>query len=158
MLQFSPRCGALTEGGKPPLAEWLALSNAYHEVAAVLGWERAIEFGMRVWETKRPPSHRRTGAGDRRGAIYIPSSIGDFAGTSLVSIVGHMDAVRLVDRLGGSYLQFSDTVPASIARRNEAVAQQVTGGFSVASVAACFDLSRRQVRRIAKTEADRHVQ
>jgi hypothetical protein len=130
--------------------ERLALANVYHEVAAVIGWDAAVDFGFEVWRTKRPPSRRDGKSHDRRGAIYIPRTISEKYGRDLVSIAGANNAARLVEAFAGATLFFPDILSASKQRRNEAIAEQVRSGFRVATVAALFEMDERHIRAICK--------
>jgi len=160
-LQFSRRFETLSDKGLwDTTPERFALAKAYHEVAAVIGWDRAIEFGMKVWERKRPPSQRKSNPvhGGGRGTIYVPRAIGGRVGSELVAMAGEDVAPLLAAAFGGESLQFPCIVSASIARRNKVIAQQVADGLRVASVAWGFDLTERQVRNIVKQESLQHVQ
>lgn len=128
------------------------LAQSYHMVADVIGWEAAIEFGMRVWETKRPPSKPSGKAvrGGGRGVIYIPRTINAFFGRDLVDLVGAKDALKLSAAYGGEHLEFPCIAKASIRRRNSAIATQLCSGASAREVATLFDLTEQHVRRIAK--------
>lgn len=139
--------------------ERFALPQVYHEVAAVIGWDAAVDFGMSVWQTKRPPSQQKTDQvhGGGRGTIYIPNAINDHAGRELIALAGIKTALRLVDGFGGESLQFPCIVTASLGRRNRAISKQVADGHSVRSVAWCFDLTDRQVRRIVRKETASNV-
>lgn len=128
------------------------LAQAYHLVAEVIGWDAAIEFGMKVWETKRPPSSRRlnaVGCGGR-GVIYIPRALNVFFGRELVAIAGSANALKLAAAFGGEHLEFPCIAKASVRRRNLAIGEQVARGTSVRLVAAQFGLTEQHVRRIAK--------
>lgn len=132
--------------------ERLALANAYHEVAAVIGWDAAIDFGLAVWEMKRPPSRRKAGCWDRQGMIYIPATIKKDSGRELVAMVGLQDALLLAEAFGGTQLEFPNITAASIQRRNKAIAEQVADGWFLNHVAATFGLTGRQVRRICRDQ------
>ena len=130
--------------------ERFALAPIYHDVAEVIGWDRAIRFGWRVWWEKRPPS----GIHDRaRGLIYIPKKLRKRCGSELIRIAGEHDAALLVNAFGGMPLEFPNILPASISRRNRAIVQQIQEGIRPSFVAASFGLSLRQVRRIASMES-----
>lgn len=134
------------------------LAQAYHQVAEVIGWDRAVDFGMKVWELKRPPSRCKSDPvhGGGYGHIYIPKALTRFAGGELVRLAGRDAAELLVAAFPGLCLEFPCVVSASIARRNRAIAQQVAEGRRAIDVAWSFDLTERQVRRIVKRETIRH--
>lgn len=134
------------------------LAQAYHQAAEVIGWDRAIEFGMKVWEAKRPPSRSKSDPihGGGYGCIYIPRALTRFSGGELIRLAGREAAERLVKAFSGMYLEFPCIVSASIARRNKAISQQVAEGRRIADVAWAFDLTDRQIRRIVRQESSRH--
>lgn len=134
------------------LPERFALNSAYHEVAAVIGYDAAVAFGLAVWNEKRAPS--RAGKIYERGEIYIPTRIGGWIGSELVRLAGPENAAKLVEKMGGSALTFTNIVKTSIKRRNLAIARAVSTGDRVAVVAAAFGLSERQIRRIAQNGAE----
>jgi hypothetical protein len=144
----------LVDSELPPQAEWLALGSAYHEVAAVIGWDRAVQFGFAVWQTKRTPSHAAYDPihGGGRGDIYIPTALTEQHGQELVRLAGAEDAALLVKAFPGTTLGFQCLVRASIPRRDRAIAEQVKDGWSVAVVAVLFDLGEKQVRRICQKQ------
>jgi len=146
----SRRFATLDAKGWETAPERFLLAKAYREVAEVIGWNRAVDFGMRVWEEKRPPSHAVTDPvhGGGWGIIYIPTALTDSAGRELVRLAGSEDAGRLVKAFPGISLEFPCIVAASIPRRNKAITEQVADGHRVAVVACCFDITERQVRRI----------
>jgi hypothetical protein len=144
----------------PPVREWLVLSQTYHDVAAVIGWEKAVELGMAVWERKKPPGRQRqnrTGRGEG-GVIYIPALIAEHSGRQLVELVGIDDALRLITAFGGTYLFFPSIERASRPRRDKAIAEQVRSGSRMAAVACAFGLTERQVRRIVQRQSAEHYQ
>ena len=150
--QSCRRCEVLVDEIAPPYKEWLALADIYHQVAAVIGWRRAVNFGYAVWELKRPPSRAETHPvhGGGAGMIYIPHSISGKSGRDLVTLAGDYDAQKLVRFFSGQTLEFPCLVKASISQRNKAIAEQVAAGSSVGAVAFCFCLTDRQVRRICE--------
>lgn len=133
--------------------ERFMLAQAYHQVAEVIGWDAAIAFGMKVWETKRPPSSIRPNAtaGGGRGVIYIPKTLNVFFGRELVALVGTADALKLATAFGGEHLEFPCIAKASVRRRNSAITAQVASGTPVRTVAAAFGLTEQHIRRIAKS-------
>lgn len=133
------------------LPERFALTSAYHEVAAVIGYDAAVAFGLAVWNEKRAPS--RAGKIYERGEVYIPTRIGDGIGSELVRLAGPENAAKLVEKMGGSALTFTNIVSTSIKRRNLEITRQVSTGVPVAVVAAAFNLSPRRVRGIAQKGA-----
>lgn len=144
----------MTDSKTPPCAEWLALGSAYHEVAAVIGWERAVAFGFAVWQEKRTPSHAAYDPvhGGGRGDVYIPTALSDRHGQELIRLAGPESAAALIKAFPGATFGFQCLVPASIPRRDRAIAEQVKDGWSVATVAALFDLGERQIRRICQAQ------
>jgi hypothetical protein len=128
------------------------LAGSYHMVAEVIGWDRAIEFGMKVWREKRPPSKTKTDPvrGGGRGVIYIPRRMRTKDGkpSEIVSFAGDEIASLLVKTLPGEFLYFPCIIAANKKRRNEAIAEQLSDGFSVHSIAFAFDMTERNVRRI----------
>lgn len=141
------------------LPERFALANVYHEVAAVIGWDMAVDLGMYVWQNKRPPSRFYTDAihGGGVGVMYIPATLTGRNGRELVELLGQESAEKLVAHFAGASLRFPCVVSASIGRRNKAIAACVARGDRIAVVACLFDLTERQVRRIAQQEASSHV-
>lgn len=139
--------------------ERLKLGQTYHEVASVVGWDRAVEIGMLAWHNASPPSKRRGRDAGRRGgfgAIYVPQKIDASGGQKIVKLIGMEDARRLVAAFPGEQLCFQSIEAASFDRRNRAIAEQVAEGRRAAVVAACFDLDERHVRRICAMQ--RHCQ
>lgn len=160
ILQFWRRCGPLADESVWARApERLALAAVYHEVAEIIGWDAAVDFGMKVWETKRPPSRAKYHPvhGGGYGVIYIPHALTAIAGGELIRLAGRQNAKRLVHQFPGLNLSFPCIVAASMARRNKAISQQIADGCSMASVAFGFDLTERQVRRIIKKDSAQHV-
>lgn len=127
------------------------LPSAYHLIAPVVGWDRAVQIGMRVWEACAPPS-RSGGAGrrsrGRTGSIYIPHRINPDVPNRIVEIAGLEDAAKLVAAMPGEQLSFACIESASVAGRNRAIAAQVADGWPVVAVAHGFGITPRQVRRI----------
>ena len=135
------------------LPERFALPKVYHEVAAVIGWDRAIAFGMSVWTEKRPPSRCQDYG---RGVIYIPHELRGLVGhygAELIRLAGERDAALLVGAFCGLFLEFPNIVSASIGRRNRAIAQHMADGLRPAVVACAFGITERQARNIAKKES-----
>jgi DNA-binding CsgD family transcriptional regulator len=127
------------------------LPSSYHVIAPFVGWDRAVEIGMRVWEVCAPPS--RSGGPGRRsrgrmGSLYVPHRINLEAPNRIVQIAGLKDAAKLVAAMPGEQLFFPCIESASITRRNRAIAEQVADGWPTASVAQGFGITARQVRRI----------
>lgn len=148
----SSRLVTLAGSSWAELPERFALSPAYHEVARVIGWDRAISFGMSVWREKRPPSRKNNG----RGVIYIPRELGGnlgSGGAELIRLAGEADAAKLVGAFCGLHLEFNNIVPASIGRRNRAIIQHLRDGMSAVAVACAFGITDRQVRRIASRKS-----
>lgn len=133
--------------------ERFMLAQAYHLVADVIGWDAAIAFGMKVWETKRPPSSIRRNAtgGGGRGVIYIPKVLNVFFGRELVELVGTEAALKLAASFGGEHLEFPCIAKASIRGRNRAIAEQAANGVRVRTISAQFGLTEQHIRRIAKS-------
>lgn len=131
-------------------SERFALAQVYHDVAAVIGWDAAIEFGMAVWEQKRPPSRAKTNSvhGGGRGVIYIPRSLAQARSSHLVRLAGKDGAARLSAAFGGLYLEFPCVIAASVRRRNRAITEQIEAGARTQAVAGVFDLTPQHVRRI----------
>lgn len=130
--------------------ERFTLSSAYHDVARLIGWDRAIEFGMAVWREKRPPSTAPSDPihGGGRGMIYIPSKLYGTFGRELIRLAGLESAGRISRAFPGCYLVFSSIVCTTTSRRNRIISEQVANGARIAAVACCFDVTERQVRRI----------
>lgn len=131
--------------------ERFSLPSAYHVIAPVVGWDRAVQIGMRVWEVCAPPS--RSGGPGRRsrgrmGSLYVPHRINPKTPDRIVEIAGMEDAAKLVAEMPGEQLFFPCIESASITRRNRAIAQQVADGWPTAIVAQGFGITARQVRRI----------
>jgi hypothetical protein len=134
------------------LPERFALAQVYHDVARVIGWDRAIAFGMNVWREKRPPSRCHING---RGFIYIPSELGGRrggGGSELIRLAGERDAALLVKEFPTHELEFPNIVSASIGRRNRAIVQHLSDGLRTAVVACAFGITERQVRNIASKE------
>lgn len=135
------------------LPERFALPKVYHDVARVIGWDRAIAFGMNVWREKRPPSRREDHG---RGVIYIPHELGGRignGGAELIRLAGESDAALLVSAFCGLFLEFPNIVSTSIGRRNRAIGQHLSDGLRPAVVACAFGITERQVRNIASKES-----
>lgn len=135
------------------LPERFALPKVYHDVAAVIGWNRAIAFGMSVFMEKRPPSRREDHG---RGVIYIPHELGGRignGGAELIRLAGESDAALLVGAFCGLSLEFPNIVSTSIGRRNRAIVQHISDGLRPAVVACAFGITERQARRIASKES-----
>jgi hypothetical protein len=128
--------------------ERFALTKTYHEVAEVIGWDAAIDFGMAVWEEKRPPSRLEHGG---CGSIYIPAKLDERCGRDLVRLAGYENAILLVEAFCGMTLEFLNIVPASIGRRNRAIIEQFEQCRNTRLVACGFGLTDRHVRRIVST-------
>ncbi|UNK57163.1 hypothetical protein MNQ95_13655 [Pseudoxanthomonas daejeonensis] len=126
------------------------LGRAYHDVAEVLGWQKAVDFGMDVWARKRPPSERKAQSvyGGGHGSIYIPEKVNSFFGHELVELLGEDDAKALSARLGGEILEFSAIAPAFKKQRNQAILDRAMEGLSPNVIAFLFELTPRSVRRI----------
>ena len=131
--------------------ERFALNSAYHEVAAVIGYDAAVAFGLAVWNEKRAPS--RAGKIYERGEIYIPTRIGGGIGSELVRLAGPENAAKLVEKMGGAALTFTNIVKTSIKRRNLEIIRLISKGERTAVAASAFGLSERQIRRIAQNGA-----
>lgn len=131
------------------LPERFALAQVYHDVARVIGWDRAIAFGMSVWTEKRPPSR---GQDYGRGVIYIPTKLNHWCGLELIRLAGERDAALLVKEFPTHELEFPNIVSASIGRRNRAIVQHLSDGLRTAVVACAFGITERQVRNIASKE------
>jgi hypothetical protein len=123
------------------------LSPAYHQVAEILGWDRAVEIGYLVWEKKCAPSRHRKGVG-RVGALYVPGNVEPHS--AIVKLIGLDDARRLSAAFGGEQLCFPSLEAASIPSRNKAIRERATDGFRPEEIGATFDLTARQVRRICR--------
>lgn len=122
------------------------LTGTYRQVADVLGWEKAYEFGRRVWEERRSPSRLASEKG-RGGTIYIPKALNDRVGGALLALLPVEDAKKLVCVFGGSHLEFGK--PCQIGpSRDQAIADSIRDGWSVQHVAVLFDLNEKTVRRI----------
>lgn len=127
------------------------LPSAYHIIAPVVGWDRAVQIGMRVWEVCAPPSrsggpgHRSRG---RMGSLYVPRRINPAVPNRIVEIAGPDDAAKLVAAMPGEQLFFACIESVSTTRRNHAIAEQVASGWPTVAVAQSFGITPRQVRRI----------
>lgn|GEM_PF-6635491 len=135
--------------------ERFKLARSYHEVAEVIGWDKAVKFGLEVWSRKRPPSQRRTcsvSGGAGRGVIYIPQLISGWKGRELAEMLGDEDADRMARAFGGEALEFGCIAPAFRRRRDEAIRTQFRDGKSLKSIARHFDLTDRRVRDIVASE------
>lgn len=145
----------VNDGKSRPPASFYFLAQVYHEVASVIGWEKAISFGMAVWREKRPPSQRRAEfareSGGGRGVIYVPSEIKEGRGTELVRLAGKEDAELLVERFGGMLLFFPSIEQASKKSRNDAILAASKAGTRKDIIAASFGMTVRNVHRIAGT-------
>ncbi|CAN7353450.1 hypothetical protein LJR143_001867 [Pseudoxanthomonas sp. LjRoot143] len=139
--------------------ERFTLAQAYHLVAEVIGWDAAVNFGMKVWDAKRPPSSTATSSvhGGGRGVIFIPKTINVFFGRNLVDMVGTENALKLAAAFGGERLEFPCIARASIRGRNRAIAQRIAEGARTRTVAVEFDLTEQHIRRIAKATSIRKV-
>jgi hypothetical protein len=143
----------LPAGSWAYLSERFALAPVYHDVARVIGWDRAVSFGMAVWHEKRPPSRDHANG---RGVIYIPHALGAprrHDGAELIRLAGERDAALLVGAFPGLNLEFPNIVSSSIGRRNRAITQYLTDGLSPAVVACAFGITERHARRIASMES-----
>jgi Mor transcription activator family len=137
--------------------ERFLLGRVYHEVAAVIGWAKAVELGHFVCESKCPPSRPKYG---RAGVIYFPSNERtDGATMATVSrIIGEEAVQKMIRVFGCERLQFPSIEAASIPRRNRAIVEQlINSNFWTAGVAASFDLTSRAVRRIFQQETGRTI-
>lgn len=135
--------------------ERFLLGKAYHDIASVVGWDRAVEIGSRVWELRTPPSRRQDrGRGLRGGAgrIYIPKNFDPLRDLAIVRIAGIEDAKRLIERFAGDAFEFPCIAVATTARRNRAIVEAVAEGTRKKVVACSFGMTERQVRRICRTE------
>ena len=153
LKRLSNRCATLVAGSWEVLPERFALPKVYHEVARVIGWDRAIAFGMNVWREKRPPSRCQDHG---RGVIYIPHELGGRignGGAELVRLAGESNAALLVGAFCGLFLEFPNIVSTSIGRRNRAITQYIADGLRPAVVACAFGITERHVRRVASRES-----
>lgn len=125
------------------------LAKDYQAVAEVIGWQRAVDFGLRVWETCRPPSRANTNdlGGGGTGFLYIPHAL---AGTKLSRLVGIEDARKIIARFAGETLQFPPIVVASTARRNRLVVASLANGHSLRSTCGAFGVTPRTILRITR--------
>ena len=134
------------------LPERFALAPVYHDVARVIGWDRAVSFGMAVWHQKRPPLRNHKNG---HGVVYIPHALGGQlgrGGAELIRLAGESDAALLVGAFCGLSLEFPNIVSTSIGRRNRAITQYIADGLRPAVVACAFGITDRQARRIASKE------
>lgn len=147
----------MTAKGWESRPERRLLASPYHLVAEIIGWDRAIAFGMAVWKEKRPPSRGKSDPthGGGRGVIYVPNSLYDGKGQprEIVRLAGAEVAAKLVRTFAGEFLEFPSIIATSIKHRNKAIAQQCADGISDAAVALLFDLTERQIRRIKKVNS-----
>lgn len=123
------------------------LPDSVRQVAEVIGEVAALEL------VKRWPRQAVKGDVPFRPVIYIPAKI--TPDHRLVQIIGWPLAVRLVKRFGGDIIFLATC--ANIVRddRNQAIADALERNTSPAAIAARFNMSERQVRRvIAKMRAD----
>lgn len=123
------------------------LSEAYHLVAAVIGWDRAVDFGGRVQSECQSPSHSR---GCQRGSIYIPHAPirPDGSRSRVLDFLSLQDAEALGAVMGGSSLVFSHIRRTTLGLRNRAIVAQARAGASSRLLAAGHGIDERQVRRI----------
>src|SRR5690606_22652821 len=66
---------------------WL-LPKVYHDVAAVIGWKAAVDLGMWVYETRRPPSRQMRRNGDRRGCLSVPKGESTSVAREIAVVIG----------------------------------------------------------------------
>jgi hypothetical protein len=131
--------------------ERFLLPPTYHEVAAVIGWDAAIELGTYVAANKRPPSRRQqSGNHNSAGKLYVSRDQHGAVMRQIAAVIGEELTTKLSDAFGGEYLEFCGVERAFVARRNRAVVQRAKDGWAAHAVAMAFDLSERQVRRICK--------
>lgn len=122
------------------------LTGTYRQVADVLGWEKAYEFGRRVWQERRSPSRLASDKG-RGGTIYLPKAISQRTGDALLKLLSAEDAELLVEALGSGQLEFGKP-PEIGPSRDDAIAQNVRDGWPLQYVAVLFELNERTVRKI----------
>lgn len=133
---------------------WL-LPKVYHDVAAVIGWKAAVDLGMWVYETRRPPSRQMRRNGDRRGCLSVPKGESTSVAREIAVVIGADNARDFQKAFCGETLHFGTIEPASIPRRNRAIVEQVDNGSRIAAVAASHGLSEREIRRIYYLETGR---
>ena len=126
------------------------LPQIYHEVAEILGWDKAVQIGLRVWDNKRPPSSLKTAGGV--GCLYVPKSL-EVSGNSsvILDLLEYEDATKLVEEFSGQIIFFGNIESASVPRRNDAIRKEIAEGARAEVVACRFGLTARQVRRICNT-------
>lgn len=139
----------MAESGWDSAPERFALAPIYHVVAEAIGWDAALDFGLAVWQEKRPPSRASSGG---RGVIYIPRQLDGRLAKDLVRLAGPENAALLIKRFQGASLEFPNIVPASIGRRNRAIIESLREGQRPTVVACAFGLTDRQIRRISNRE------
>ena len=129
--------------------ERFLLAPLYHEVAAVIGWQKAVELGQWVYENRNPPCRKAGRRYDRRGFLTVPRSASTRVAREIAAVIGE-DATRALQAAfgGGEVLQFGSIEPASIPRRNRAIVEQLEDCGKIAAVACSFGLTERTVRRI----------
>jgi len=123
------------------------LPDSVRQVAEVIGEAAALEL------VKRWPRQAVKGDTPFRPVIYVPAKL--TPDHRLVSIIGWHLAVKLVKACGGDIIFLATC--ANIVRddRNQAIADALDRNASPAAIAARFNMSERQVRRvIAKMRSD----
>jgi hypothetical protein len=125
------------------------LGDSYKLFASVLGWERAIDIGFRIWQEKRPPS-KLGGVSDHgsEGVIYVPKRISETKPPEIVRFGGEADSHKLSAALGGEVFTFPSLEMVFRGHRNRAIVKQVASGLRMDIVAASFGISERQARRV----------
>ncbi|MGN6329526.1 MAG: hypothetical protein ACTHL5_11355 [Rhodanobacter sp.] len=125
------------------------MAPIYHEFAAVIGWQKAVELGQWVYENRKPPCREAGRNYDHRGFLAIPKKASARVAREIAAVIGE-DATRALQAAfgGAGVYHFGSIEPASITRRNRAIVERLEAGFKVAAVACAFDLAERVIRRI----------
>lgn len=132
--------------------ERFLLAPIYKEVAAAIGWRKAVELGQWVYENKQAPCRKARRNHDGRGSLYVSRRASTKVAREIAAVIGE-DATRVMQaEFGGEILQFGSIEPASIPRRNRAIVEQLDACGRAALVACAFDLTERVIRRIYLVE------
>ncbi len=128
------------------------LGAGYHEMAEVIGWKKAVDLGMWVFENKK---RNKTGHGDDRGTICIPISLETATARGMADVIGEDATKRLIQECPGCRPIFGSIEPASIPRRNRAICEQLKQHeFHWELIAASFGLTVRHVRNIYRAQPE----
>lgn len=145
--------------------DWLAtrperwrLSPTYLRVAEVIGFGRAVDLGMILWDANRFKSRKVPVGRGRAAVLYVPSrhrgpGVPPAKLPKIYRFASYEDAGRLIQAFRGERLEFVCIEAMSIPARNRSMAEQFAQlGMRDKQLAALYGLTPRQVRRILATQ------